>query len=36
MSRVYFIRDARGERELGEIDLPLRVGGERWRQMELS
>ena len=28
MSRVYFIRDARGDRELAETDLPLAVGGE--------
>jgi formylglycine-generating enzyme required for sulfatase activity len=28
MSRVYYIRDARGERELTEADLPLAVGGE--------
>lgn len=27
MSRVYFIYDARGERELAEADLPLCVGG---------
>jgi len=28
MSRVYFIRDARGERHVSEADLPLSVGGE--------
>ena len=27
MSRVYYIHDARGERELSEADLPLAVGG---------
>lgn len=27
MSRVYFIRDAQGERQLGEHELPLPVGG---------
>ena len=27
MSRVFFIRDARGERRVGEADLPLTVGG---------
>ncbi len=27
MSRVYFIRDARGERRLGARDLPLHIGG---------
>ena len=27
MSRVYFIRDARGERRVGEVDMPLSVGG---------
>ncbi|MFQ5644942.1 MAG: PEGA domain-containing protein, partial [Thiogranum sp.] len=27
MSRVYFIRDARGERRAGEADLPLSIGG---------
>ncbi len=29
MSRVYFIRDARGERRVGEADMPLSVGGGR-------
>ncbi|HHJ16836.1 MAG TPA: PEGA domain-containing protein [Gammaproteobacteria bacterium] len=28
MSRVYFIRDARGERRVGEADMPLSVGGD--------
>jgi hypothetical protein len=28
VSRVYYIHDARGERELGEADLPLTIGGE--------
>ena len=28
MSRVYFIRDGRGERKLAEADLPISVGGE--------
>lgn len=28
MSRVYYVRDARGERELTEADMPLAVGGE--------
>lgn len=28
MSRLYYVRDARGERKLAESDLPLSVGGE--------
>jgi formylglycine-generating enzyme required for sulfatase activity len=28
VNRVYYIRDARGDRELGEADLPLAIGGE--------
>ena len=28
MSRVYFIRDARGERRVSEADMPLSVGGD--------
>ena len=27
MSRIYIVQDARGERRLGEVDLPLPVGG---------
>ncbi len=36
MSRVYFIRDARGEHRANEADLPLRVGGSERADVVLS
>ncbi|HED19766.1 MAG TPA: PEGA domain-containing protein, partial [Gammaproteobacteria bacterium] len=36
MSRVYFIRDARGERRVDETDMPLSVGGGPRHDVELA
>ena len=36
MSRVYLIRDARGERRVGEADMPLSVGGGQQHDIVLA